>query len=490
MGAAPDARTAGPTDAGPTDATQTDAAPTDATLADATAPDATPTDAGPCQPRCAPHTCADDGCGQPCACPEGATCRDGRCGLAVTNPVLAGDHPDPDVLRVEGPDGPTYYLSHTVHDAGDLPLYRSRDLVHWERLPGAFDRPRTPGASMALNGAHFCALWAPDLAAIPGGYLLGFSAMRYRGPQAACPGYGEDGGVYQAWSPTPEGPYARADHPWEPVPAGANAATCGLRDQLPRSVDYVSHDCQGTFCHHVIRLDSETWQDPATGRWWLSYAWYTNVPPRVAWERDHLGEHVSLVELDAADPFAVRCAADTPQIFVADGHDAGLRAALAAACPRCGEQLAFDRGRQGEPLTHAGLPWTVVEGPALLRRGDYVYALMSGSAWDSAWYHVFWVAARTVEGLAQDAPDRLVGRLLIPSRGQAFGHGVPVLGPDGDQWFYVHHRLDAERCRATGDCRRDLWVSPIDFEDRGDGRGAVHLRARHPAEAPDVFIPL
>ncbi|MEZ4469075.1 MAG: family 43 glycosylhydrolase, partial [bacterium] len=334
-----------------------------------------------------------------CGCADGATCQAGRCGLAVTNPVLAGDHPDPDVLRVETPDGPVYYLSHTVHDAGDLPLYRSRDLVHWERLPqGAFGRPRQPGASMAINGAHFCALWAPDLTAIPGGYLLGVTAMRTAGARDACPPYGEDGGVYQAWSPTPEGPYARPDHPWEPVPAGANAATCALRGQLPRSVDYVSRDCQGTFCHHIIRLDSETWQDPATGRWWMSYAWFTNVPPRVDWERTHLGEHVSLVELDAADPFAVRCAADVPQIFVADGHDAGLRRALADSCPGCDAELAFDRGRQGEPLTHAGLPWTVVEGPALLRRGDYVYAFMSGSAWDSASYHVFWVAARTVEG--------------------------------------------------------------------------------------------
>lgn len=490
---APDARPAG--DAGPL---APDARP-DVAAADATGPavDATPVDAAPrpdagCAPRCDGRRCGDDGCGGTCGtCAEGAECRAGVCGFAVRNPVLAGDHPDPDVLRVEGPDGPVYYLSHTVHDAGDLPLYRSRDLVRWELLPqGAFGRPRTPGHGYAINHAWYCALWAPDLAALPGGYLLGVSALRFAGPQVPCPAYREDGGVYQSWSPTPEGPYARADHPWEPIPAGANEATCALRRELPRSVDYVSDDCQGTWCHHIIRLDSDIWQDPATGRWWLAYAWYTNDPPRVDWERSHHGEHVSLVELDPADPFAVRCDRDVAQIHVADPHDRALHAALAAACEGCGDMLAFDRGRQREAMQRGGVPWGVAEGPALFRRGEWVYALMSGSAWDSAWYHVFWVAARSVEGLALDAPGRLFGRLLIPGDGQAFGHGAPVLGPDNQTWFYVHHRLDAEACRQHNDCRRDLWIAPLEFIDRGDGHGAVHLAPRRPAATPEVFVPL
>ena len=452
-----------------------DARPTDALPAEPT--DAAPLDAAPSDPPDGGSACG------PCA----GTCRAGVCGQLIHNPVLTGDHPDPDVLRLE--DG-TYLLSHTVHDGGDLPLYRSRDLATWDRLPtGAFGRPRVPGDGYVLNNATFCALWAPDLVAIPGGYLLAFSAMRFPTPQAPCPAYREDGGVYQAWSPTPEGPFARPDHPWEPLPAGANEAACPLRDQLPRSVAYVADDCQGTWCHHIIRLDSDTWRDPATGRWWMSYAWYTNDPPRVDWERAHHGEHVSLVELDPNDPFAVRCDANTPQVYVADPHDAALQANLAASCVGCGEHLAFNRGRQGEAMQRSGVSWGVAEGPALFRRGDWVYALMSGSAWDSDAYHVFWVAARTVEGLAWDAPGRLTGRLLIPSDGQAFGHGAPVLGPDGVSWFYVHHHLDAGACRTRGDCHRDLWVTPITFIDRGDGLGPVHIAPRWPAREAEVFIP-
>jgi len=50
---------------------------------------------------------------------------------------------------------------------------------------------------------------------------------------------------------------------------------------------------------------------------------------------------------------------------------------------------------------------------------------------DAAYYHYYWVAAPTVEGLAAANPARLVGRYLVPSLGQAFGHGSVTLGPDG-----------------------------------------------------------
>lgn len=88
-----------------------------------------------------------------------------------------------------------------------------------------------------------------------------------------------------------------------------------------------------------------------------------------------------------------------------------------------------------------GLAWDLAGGSSLFRRGRYVHAQYSGSAWDSAWYHVAWSVAPTVEELAFDNPRLLVGRLLIPSEGMSFGHGSPVLGPDGQGWFHVHHRL-------------------------------------------------
>lgn len=84
-------------------------------------------------------------------------------------------------------------------------------------------------------------------------------------------------------------------------------------------------------------------------------------------------------------------------------------------------------------------------------------------------------------------PGRLVGRLLIPSDGQAFGHGTAVLGPDGARWYFVHHRLAHVPCGESG-CDRDVWVSPIEFDERGDGLGAVHIRPRWPAEDPSFSV--
>ncbi len=406
------------------------------------------------------------------------------------NPVIAGDAPDPGVLRLAGTGAAAYVLSHTVHDGGDFPRYTSADLVHWELAPaGLFQRPTKPGASIDLNGHHLCARWAPEIAELgPGSFMLSFTAQRYPAAKDPCPAYAEDSGVYLAWAQDPAGPFALAEKPWEPLPAGAHITNCPIRGQLPRSLDAASPGCQGTYCHHIIRLDSTVFRDPATGRWWLAYAWYTNSPPLVDWEKSHFGELVNLVELDPQDPFTVRCDPNVAQIPVADPHDAQLLARLAQSCDGCDQMLSFTRGRQGEEMERFGYSWGVVEAPSLFRRGDYVYLLLSGSAWDSAYYSVFWVAAPTVEGLSQDNPDRLVGRLLVPSGGQAFGHGAPVLGPDDQRWYYVHHRLVHGPCKDSGTCPRDVWVSPIDFIDRGDGLGAVHIAPRWPAEDPTFTV--
>ena len=87
-----DAAPSDPRDAGARDTGARDAGPaTDAdpsAVSDAGAPDASP---DPCA------ACAD-------------TCRAGVCGRLVNNPVLAGDHPDPDVMRID--DGePTWQRS-------------------------------------------------------------------------------------------------------------------------------------------------------------------------------------------------------------------------------------------------------------------------------------------------------------------------------------------------------------------------------------------
>ena len=76
------------------------------------------------------------------------------------NPILAGDRPDPSVLR----DGEDYYLTLSSFDAyPGLPLWHSRDLVNWQPLEPAITR-------------NVGAIWAPDLIRHKGRYYLYFPA--------------------------------------------------------------------------------------------------------------------------------------------------------------------------------------------------------------------------------------------------------------------------------------------------------------------------
>ncbi len=84
----------------------------------------------------------------------------------------------------------------------------------------------------------------------------------------------------------------------------------------------------------------------------------------------------------------------------------------------------------------------------LFRRNNLVYALLSHSAYDSAYYSIMFAAAPTVEELDLSNPNRLIGRFLIPSRDQSFGHGTAVLGPDNEHYYYIHHHLNHDLCNS------------------------------------------
>lgn len=76
------------------------------------------------------------------------------------NPVLAGDHPDPSVLK----DGDDYYLTLSSFDAyPGLPIWHSRDLVNWQPLGHAVTR-------------NVGAIWAPDIVKHRGRYFIYFPA--------------------------------------------------------------------------------------------------------------------------------------------------------------------------------------------------------------------------------------------------------------------------------------------------------------------------
>ncbi len=54
------------------------------------------------------------------------------------NPVIAGFHPDPSVCRV----GDDYYLACSSFEYfPGVPIFHSRDLVHWDQIGNALDRP-------------------------------------------------------------------------------------------------------------------------------------------------------------------------------------------------------------------------------------------------------------------------------------------------------------------------------------------------------------
>ena len=54
------------------------------------------------------------------------------------NPVLSGFYPDPSVTR--GPDG--YYLVHSTFSYfPGIPVFQSKDLVHWKQIGNVIDRP-------------------------------------------------------------------------------------------------------------------------------------------------------------------------------------------------------------------------------------------------------------------------------------------------------------------------------------------------------------
>lgn len=72
------------------------------------------------------------------------------------NPILAGDHPDPSIIK----DGDAYYLTFSSFDAyPGLVIWQSQDLVNWQPLAPALFTP-------------IGSVWAPDLIRHEGRYYI------------------------------------------------------------------------------------------------------------------------------------------------------------------------------------------------------------------------------------------------------------------------------------------------------------------------------
>ena len=93
------------------------------------------------------------------------------------NPVMAGDHPDPSVLRV----GDDFYMTFSSFDSyPGLVLWHSRDLVNWEPKGPTLFNP--VGSVWAPDRAHEGALYL-----FPGAEITIWSSMRGHRGRGAIP---------------------------------------------------------------------------------------------------------------------------------------------------------------------------------------------------------------------------------------------------------------------------------------------------------------
>ncbi len=105
-----------------------------------------------------------------------------------TNPALAGDYPDPSVIRV----GQDYWATATSSEwAPEFPIMHSRDLVNWQVVGAVFQQ--RPAWS---NGNY----WAPEIAQYRGRFYVYYVGHKQGG--SLC--------VAVATATTPAGPYT--DH--------------------------------------------------------------------------------------------------------------------------------------------------------------------------------------------------------------------------------------------------------------------------------------
>ncbi len=398
--------------------------------------------------------------------------------------------PDPHVIYENG----TYYMYPTAGDGnngsgfgtgvGDIPIWTANNISgSWKKeTKGVFgyDGREFSNKNLFINNAWYRSIWGPDIVKLgTNSFMLAFTATRHGHSigNHELPSQREMG-VYLAWSNSPKGPFAQqtSNHAHEPFPVGASS-TCPRKNALPRSVPWASPNCQGGGeCQNIVRLDINVFKDG--GDYWMGYSWYTDD----GYNGPLKGEHTSIVKLSRSDPFTVDCNA-TP-IFIGNSRDRNLVNKLKLSCgndSKCKEMLSFTKDKQGDEFAWGG----VVEGPSIFKQGEYYYPLMSGSTWDSSYYHVYWIASKTIAGLKWDNPNRLVGRFLVPGTGRnsvryAFGTGTVVRDRSG-RWQYVYGGLIHNNCQQ-GDCSRYALVSPIEFVDKNDGKGRVHIKTIYPVE--------
>jgi beta-xylosidase len=106
------------------------------------------------------------------------------------NPLYFADYPDPDVIRV---DNDFYMVTSSFTYSPGLPLYHSKDLVHWQQITNIVDRREEEYFNVPQHGNG---IWAPSI--------------RYHNEHFFVYFGDPDFGIYMTKSGDPAGP-------WEPL---------------------------------------------------------------------------------------------------------------------------------------------------------------------------------------------------------------------------------------------------------------------------------
>ena len=104
-----------------------------------------------------------------------------------SNPVIAGDLPDPSIIRV----GDTYYASSSSNDfAPVFPIFESKDLVNWKQVSAVFAEPPAWAAKD---------FWAPELYYLNGTFYVYYTAKR-KDNGISCVGVATTKDIYQGFT--------------------------------------------------------------------------------------------------------------------------------------------------------------------------------------------------------------------------------------------------------------------------------------------------
>lgn len=106
-------------------------------------------------------------------------------GGSFLNPIVAGDHPDPSILK----DGADYYMTFSTFEAyPGLQIWHSRDLINWTPVTSALRR-------------NIGSVWAPELCKHDGRYFIYIPTKKTRVP-------GSRTTSWVIWSDRIEGPWS------------------------------------------------------------------------------------------------------------------------------------------------------------------------------------------------------------------------------------------------------------------------------------------